>query len=115
MMCGNYNLVEGLSLKEKTKELMNTNLIAKDIKNEAKSDADKEAMKANANKDGLKENLKTLTEGMNNCSSNYSNLGVGGNGVNEMVHSQCSGLNNLQSANESVMNQNFDISLNSNI
>ena len=52
---------------------------------------------------------------MNNCSSNYSNLGVGGNGVNEMVHSHCSGLNNLQSANESVMNQNFDISLNSNI
>ena len=119
MMCGNYNLVEGLSLKEKTKELNRNLFEAKDIKNGAKSDADKHSMKANANKDYVKDDLRMLTrttvEGMNNCSSNHSNLGVGGNGANEMVHSQCSGLNNLQSANESVMNQNFDISLNSNI
>mgnify|MGYP001166438173 CR=1 FL=1 len=108
MMCGNYNLVEGLSLKEKTKELNRNLFEAKDIKNGAKSDADKHSMKANANKDGLKEDLKTLTEGMNNCSSNHSNLGVGGNRANEIVHSQCSGLNNLQSANESVMNQEFN-------
>ena len=102
---GNYNLVfrEGLTLDEELTQIV-------DAKNDAEggnkhmqevdSHYTKEANKRISDNQGL--NFK---EGMNNCSSNYSNLGVNGNEANIMVNSQCESLNTLKNKNKSILNK----------
>ena len=104
---GNYNLIEGMDLKDKAANLNKTMNGAK------KASADSEAVakhyKAanNSRKDLLKKDLGTMvepfTEGMNVCGSNYSNLGVKGNAANIMVNSQCETLQTLKNKNKSVL------------
>ena len=48
--------------------------------------------------------VEGFLEGMYQCSSNYSNLGLKGNEVNIMVNSQCESLEYLKNKNKSVLN-----------
>ena len=115
LICGNYNLVEGLTLKE-----MNFNL--NNVREETRDGFNLQSIiegfykkENNKRKDILNNELKGMTkaknvvegflEGMHHCSSNYSNLGVKGNKANLMVNSQCESLEYLKNKNKSVLNE----------
>ena len=109
LFCGNYNLVESMSMNEKSDELNklsgvtnnefdNMNGVAKHYKkenNNRKDILDKEFK--------IKEMVEPFIEGMHHCGSNFSNIGVEGNKANIMVNSQCEGLKQLKSKNKNLL------------
>tara|TARA_B110000444_G_scaffold209390_1_gene204207 strand:+ start:4463 stop:4897 length:435 start_codon:yes stop_codon:yes gene_type:complete len=107
LFCGNYDLIEGLTLNDESAKLNNIN--SKTKKSTANSKAISKHYKDSKNMRGniLKRNLGTMvepfTEGMNKCGSNYSNLGVKGNTANIMVNSQCETLEGLKNKNNSLL------------
>ena len=122
LICGNYNLVEGLTQKERSDHLNNITADTVDgvnLQNEIKGFYQRENRKR---KDTLDYELGGMTkpknvvegflEGMHNCSSNYSNLGVKGNKANLMVNSQCESLEHLKNKNKSVLNESHKEKLN---
>ena len=58
--------------------------------------------------------IEGFLEGMNKCSSNFSNVGVKGNKANLMVNSQCESLEHLKNKNKSVINGAHEKKLNYN-
>ena len=115
LICGNYNLVEGLTQKESSDHLNNVTRDTEDglnLQNEIKGLYKRENGKR---KDTLNYELEGMTkskdvvegflEGMHHCSSNYSNLGLKGNKANLMVNSQCESLEHLKNKNKSVLNE----------
>lgn len=109
LFCGNYNLVESMTMNEKSDELNklsgvtnneldNMNGVAKHYKkenNNRKDILDKEFK--------IKEMVEPFIEGMHHCGSNFSNIGVEGNKANIMVNSQCEGLKQLKSKNKNLL------------
>ena len=115
LICGNYNLVDGLTQKETSDHLNNVTRDTEDglnLQNEIKGLYKRENGKR---KDTLNYELEGMTkpkdvvegflEGMHHCSSNYSNLGLKGNKANLMVNSQCESLEHLKNKNKSVLNE----------
>lgn len=104
---GNYNLVEGLSLNDKIKEMNNivgdTKKKTDDSKATAKHYKEANVVRKNILKKDLGTMVEPFVEGMNVCSSNHSNLGVKGNMANIMVNSQCETLRTLKNKNKSVI------------
>ena len=111
--CGNYNLVEGLSLNEKEKEIeKNQNMQANNTKHQSDIAGDY-IQEEEQRRDTLIEDLNTLTtprspviEEFNNCSSNFSNKGLKGDLANKMVNSQCENLEYMKSINENILKKN---------
>tara|TARA_X000000368_G_scaffold417636_1_gene414594 strand:+ start:3043 stop:3498 length:456 start_codon:yes stop_codon:yes gene_type:complete len=111
LICGNYNLVEGLTQQEMSNHLNNES--AKTAKGlNIQNDINELYKEKNVKrKDILDKQLggmtkpKNVVEGMHNCSSNYSNLGLKGNQANVMVNSQCESLEQLKNKNNSVINE----------
>ena len=109
LFCGNYNLVESMTMNEmsdnlnassnKTSiELDNMNDVAEHYSNEndnRKDSLDKEFK--------IKEMVEPFIEGMHHCGSNFSNIGVEGNKANIIVNSQCEGLKQLKSKNKNLL------------
>ena len=115
LICGNYNLMEGLTLNAMTNKLNNKAYKTKDGLNKQNKIKDFYNKENNNREDILNRDLKGMTkeknvvvegfiEGLNKCSSNYSNLGLKGNAANEMVNSQCESLNQLRNKNKSLLN-----------
>ena len=115
LICGNYNLVEGLTQKDMSNHLNNITADTGDglnLQNKINGFYQREN---NKRKDKLDNELEGMTkpknvvegflEGMHHCSSNYSNLGVKGNKANLMVNSQCESLEHLKNKNKSVLNE----------
>ena len=104
---GNYNLVEGLSLNDKIKEMNNivgdTKKKTDDSKATAKHYKEANVVRKNILKKDLGTMVEPFVEGMNVCSSHHSNLGVKGNMANIMVNSQCETLRTLENKNKSVI------------
>tara|TARA_B110000259_G_scaffold170023_1_gene200394 strand:- start:25870 stop:26295 length:426 start_codon:yes stop_codon:yes gene_type:complete len=106
---GNYNLVEGLDLKDKIKDLNKTMSDAKKSTNDSKSTAKHYKSANNGRRNILKKQsgsvVEPFQEGMNICGSNYSNLGVKGNKANIMVNSQCETLETLKNKNKQILEE----------
>ena len=115
LICGNYNLVEGLTQKGMSNHLNNITADTVDglnLQNKINGFYEREN---NKRKDKLNNELEGMTkpknvvegflEGMHHCSSNYSNLGLKGNQANLMVNSQCESLEHLKNKNKSVLNE----------
>jgi hypothetical protein len=109
LFCGNYNLVESMTLNEKSDEL---NKLAGATNNESDymNDVAKHYKKENNNRKDIldkefkiKEMVEPFIEGMHHCSSNFSNVGVEGNKANIMVNAQCEGLKQLKSKNKNLL------------
>jgi hypothetical protein len=104
---GNYNLIEGLDLKDKIKDLNNTMSNAKKATGDSKATAKHYEEANDARKNILKRQSGTVVEpfqeGMNICGSNYSNLGLKGNKANIMVNSQCETLEALKNKNKQIL------------
>tara|TARA_B100001769_G_scaffold267001_1_gene253883 strand:+ start:1069 stop:1488 length:420 start_codon:yes stop_codon:yes gene_type:complete len=109
LFCGNYNLVESMTMNEmsdnlnassnKTSiELDNMNDVAEHYSNEndnRKDSLDKEFK--------IKEMVEPFIEGMHHCGSNFSNIGVEGNKANIIVNSQCEGLKQIKNKNKNLL------------
>ena len=111
LICGNYNLIEGLTQPEMSNHLNNESAKAAEGLN-IQNDINELYKEKNVKrKDILDKELggmtkpKNVVEGMHNCSSNYSNLGLKGNRANVMVNSQCESLEQLKNKNNSVINE----------
>ena len=106
---GNYNLVEGLDLKDKIKDLNKTMSDAKKSTNDSKSTAKHYKAANDGRRNILKKQsgsvVEPFQEGMNICGSNYSNLGVKGNKANIMVNSQCETLETLKNKNKQILEE----------
>lgn len=115
LICGNYNLVEGLTQKDMSNHLNNITADTEDGLNLQDKITGLYQRENNKRKDKLSNELKGMTkpknvvegflEGMHHCSSNYSNLGLKGNKANLMVNSQCESLEHLKNKNKSVLNE----------
>lgn len=115
LICGNYNLVEGLTQKDMSNHLNNITADTEDGLNLQDKITGLYQRENNKRKDKLNNELKGMTkpknvvegflEGMHHCSSNYSNLGLKGNKANLMVNSQCESLEHLKNKNKSVLNE----------
>lgn len=107
LFSGNYNLVEGMDLHQKAAELNKVMSITNKENEQYKAVAEHYKKANDTRKNMLEKDLGSMvepfTEGMNNCSSNYSNLGVKGNMANIMVNSQCESLQTLKNKNKSVI------------
>lgn len=113
LICGNYNLVEALTKKEMSEHLNNERANTADGLNMQNDINELYKEKNVKRKDLLNKELGGMTkaknvvegflEGMNKCSSNYSNLGLKGNKSNIMVNSQCESLEHLKNKNKSVI------------
>ena len=110
LLYGNYNFVEGLTLQEMGNKLEDDKNKGNDRKNLQKKQQQKYENE-NINRSNIAEKeLKTIAkpkkvaegffEGMSNCSSNHSNLGLKGNKSNLMVNSQCENIRNLKHKNK---------------
>lgn len=124
LICGNYNLVEGLTLDEMSSQLNNKRAETNDGGNLQK-DVSKLYNRENGKRKNLldtelgsmvkpKNVVEGFLEGMNKCSSNFSNVGVKGNKANLMVNSQCESLEHLKNKNKSVINGAHEKKLNYN-
>jgi len=124
LICGNYNLVEGLTLDKMSSQLNNTRAETNDGGNLQK-DVSKLYNRENRKRKNLldtelgtmvkpKNVIEGFLEGMNKCSSNFSNVGVKGNKANLMVNSQCESLEHLKNKNKSVINGAHEKKLNYN-
>ena len=108
LFCGNYNLVESMTMNEKSDQLNNLAGVAKDEFNDMNKISvgygnEKDNRKDILNKEfKIKEMVEPFIEGMHHCSSNFSNIGVEGNKANIMVNSQCEGLKQLKSKNKNL-------------
>tara|TARA_B100001175_G_C19510122_1_gene643241 strand:- start:1354 stop:1773 length:420 start_codon:yes stop_codon:yes gene_type:complete len=109
LFCGNYNLVESMTLNEKSNEL-NKSSGATNNEFDNMNDVAKHYKKKNNNRKDIldkefkiKEMVEPFIEGMHHCSSNFSNIGVEGNKANIMVNSQCEGLKQLKSKNKNLL------------
>jgi hypothetical protein len=104
---GNYNLIEGLDLNDKIKDLNKTMSNAKketeDSKATAKHYKEKNYDRKNILKKQNGRQVEPFQEGMNICGSNYSNLGLKGNKANRMVNSQCETLETLKNKNKQIL------------
>lgn len=122
LICGNYNLVEGLTQEKKSEELNNVTADTADglnLQDEIKGFYIRENVK---NKNILDNELEGMTkpknvvegflEGLNNCSSNFSNIGVKGNKANILVNSQCESIEHLKNKNKSVLEESHVKKLN---
>ena len=115
LICGNYNLVEGLTQKERSDHLNDVKANAEDGLNLQDKITGFYKRENNKRKDTLNYELESMTkpknvvegflEGIHHCSSNYSNLGLKGNQANLMVNSQCESLEQLKNKNNSVINE----------
>ena len=115
LICGNYNLVEGLTQKERSDHLNDVKANAEDGLNLQDKITGFYKRENNKRKDTLNYELESMTkpknvvegflEGIHHCSSNYSNLGLKGNQANLMVNSQCESLEHLKNKNKSVLNE----------
>ena len=115
LICGNYNLVEGLTQKERSDHLNNVTADTGDGLNLQDKITGFYKRENNKRKDSLNYELEGMTkpknvvegflEGMHHCSSNFSNLGLKGNQANIMVNSQCESLEHLKNKNKSVLNE----------
>lgn len=115
LICGNYNLVEGLTQKDMSNHLNNITADTGDGLNLQDKITGFYQRENNKRKDSLDNELEGMTkpknvvegflEGMHHCSSNYSNLGLKGNKANLMVNSQCESLEHLKNKNKSVLNE----------
>ena len=56
--------------------------------------------------------VEGFLEGLNNCSSNFSNIGVKGNKANILVNSQCESIEHLKNKNKSVLEESHVKKLN---
>jgi len=122
LICGNYNLVEGLKLDEISSQLNNKRSETNDGGNLQKNIAKLYNRENGKRKNLLDTDLGTMVkpknvvegflEGMNKCSSNFSNVGVKGNKANLMVNSQCESLEHLKNKNKSVINGAHEKKLN---
>jgi hypothetical protein len=104
---GNYNLIEGLDLKDKIKDLNKTMSNAKKATGDSKATA-KHYKEVNYDRKNILKKqsgrvVEPFQEGMNICGSNYSNLGVKGNKANIMVNSQCETLEALKNKNKQIL------------
>ena len=114
LICGNYNLVEGLSLEDMSTKLNSTKEATADALNSQKSINRFYKKENNKRNNTLHNELKGMTkaknvvegflEGMNRCKSSHSNLGVKGNGANITANSVCESLEYLKNRNNSVLN-----------
>tara|TARA_Y100000816_G_scaffold50644_1_gene32261 strand:+ start:5766 stop:6209 length:444 start_codon:yes stop_codon:yes gene_type:complete len=114
LICGNYNLVEGLTKKDMSNHL---NKITADtgVALNSQKKIHELYQKYNAEKkDKLDHELEGMTkpknvvesflEGMHHCSPSFSNLGLKGNQANVSVNSQCESLARLKKQNKSLLN-----------
>ena len=113
LICGNYNLVEGLTKKDMSNQLNSVTADTGDGLNLQKKINEFYKTEKNNRKDKLNNELLGMTkpknvvegflEGMHRCSSNFSNNGLKGNQANLMVNSQCETLEYLKNRNNSVL------------
>lgn len=108
LFCGNYNLVESMTMNEKSDQLNNLAGAAKDEFNDMSKISvgygnEKDNRKDILNNEfKIKEMVEPFIEGMHHCGSNFSNIGVEGNKANIMVNSQCEGLKQLKNKNKNL-------------
>lgn len=115
LICGNYNLVEGLTLEEiseqlntKASETNDGKNLQEDISNFYNRENVKRKDLLDSDLGGMikgKNVVEGFLEGMHHCSSNFSNIGVKGNKANKLVNSQCESLEYLKNKNKSVIDE----------
>tara|TARA_B110000008_G_C16866776_1_gene523037 strand:+ start:296 stop:715 length:420 start_codon:yes stop_codon:yes gene_type:complete len=109
LFCGNYNLVENMTLNEKSDELNKLAGITSNELDDTNERAEHYKKENNNRKDTLdnefkiKSMIEPFIEGMHHCSSNFSNIGVEGNKANIMVNSQCESLKQLKNKNKNLL------------
>lgn len=103
---GNYNIVEGLTLNEELNEFKKLiDVSDKEHKNSKKIEDiyynDDLRRKRVIGKEGFDNKLD------NDCSTNFSELGVSGNQSNRIANIQCEALKTLRGKNEKILGKEF--------